>query len=219
MARTMPSVSKQPYSGTRTARATAPVKKGKNMSAMITSKIVDVTGNKATQAFVGKSVVKRNTANGTVYAIGKTGYVLSPAEYRAFEAAGAIAEVADTKPKKKLAEKSAAKAKAKKIANDAAETVKKKRPRRKAQEEEKSQVAGDTLTGFNLDPDTTGFFETSAFLRDYPAPEFNIEEPKLGFFDKSEDFGSKISRFFDKLGQSGRDKLVASFESDEDDDA
>lgn len=214
----MPSVLKPQCNGQDGAEDRAGEEGRKNMSAQITSKIVDVTGNAATQAFVGKAVVKRNTANGIVYAIGKTGYVLSPAEYKAFEAAGAIADVAETKPRKKHpGEKSDAKLKAKKMANDAADSVKKKRRPRKQHEEEK-HVSGDTLTGFNLDPDTTGFFETSAFLRDYPAPEFNIEEPKMGFFDKSEDFGSKVSRFFDRLGQSGRDKLVASFESDEDED-
>jgi hypothetical protein len=63
-----------------------------NTVAKITSKIVEFTGNKATKAFVGKIVTRKNLKDGVVYAIGSTGYFLTTAEYKMFAEAGAIAQ-------------------------------------------------------------------------------------------------------------------------------
>lgn len=64
---------------------------GNTVVAKITSKIVEVTNNPETRAFIGKIVTKKNTNKGVVYSIASTGYFLSAAEYRMFAEAGAIA--------------------------------------------------------------------------------------------------------------------------------
>lgn len=80
-----------------------------NTVAKITSKIVDITGNDATRAFVGKIVTRKSTSKGIVYVIGSTGYVLSTAEYKRFAEEGAIAQSTILPQKKKASKPAAAK--------------------------------------------------------------------------------------------------------------
>ena len=226
---------------TRTARTG-----DEEMHAMITPKIVEITGNAATEAFVGKTVTKRNTANGVVYAIGNTGYVLSSAEYRMFAAAGAIAAGVSSgskskgtqkksskrttaEPKKKIAERPSQQSRQKATAATADKAKAKSTTAKRTKKTSGTQAArniadisayeseapADTYT---FGADDTGYLETSPFLLNYPAPEFTIDEPKRGLFDRSEDAGHRISKFFDRLGQRGRDKIVASIEVDEDEE-
>ena len=217
------------------------------MHAMITPKIVEITGNAATEAFIGKTVTKRNTANGVVYAIGNTGYVLSSAEYRMFAAAGAIAAGVSSsskktsqkkskkhtaaEPKKKIAERpQQPQTKRKSVAATAESAKTRDEVRKKTKKTSSAQAARNIADisayeseapadDYTFGLDDTGYLETSPFLLNYPSPEFTIDEPKRGLFDRSEDVGHRIGKFFDRLGQRGRDKIVSSIETDEDDEA
>lgn len=164
--------------------------------AQITSKIVDITGNAATKAFVGRSVTRKNTKNGIVYTIGDTGYVLTSDEYKMFVAAGAIAQSSIFGGNSKKASK---KEQAKKT--NVSELI--------STEEE---IAKDeNRTDYIFKQEHKEIIANSDFLQNYPTPEFTINAPKrVGFFDRSADLSQKLTGFFDKLGRKGRDKIIDS---------
>lgn len=163
-----------------------------NTVAKITSKIVKVTNNPDTRAFIGKIVTRKNTNKGTIYVIGSTGYALSPAEYKRFAEAGAIAQ-SSLIPKKKDSGKTAASNAAKAMSASAEQDI---RPRMEDEIEFGTEEHHAML-------------ETSEFLMNYPKPSFELDTPKhMSLFDKKDNFKEKATGFFDRIGRKGRDKLV-----------
>ena len=162
--------------------------------AQITSKIVDITGNNATKAFVGRSVTRKNTKNGIVYTIGNTGYVLTSAEYKMFVAAGAIAQSSIFEnDSKKAANGQTKKANVSKIISA---------------EEKAAKMESRTEYSFGSEQHQE-ILANSDFLQNYPTPEFSIDAPKhLGIFDHGADLSKKLTGFFDKIGRKGRDKII-----------
>lgn len=177
-----------------------------NTVAKITSKIVDITENPDTKAFVGKIVTRKNTEKGIVYAIGSTGYVLSAAEYKMFAEAGAIAQ-SSLLPKKKAQQ-------AKVAASEKAPESAIRKPAKSARAMTAS--ASEDIRVRSVDEfefgteDHHAMLETSEFLLNYPKPSFDMETPKhMGFLDKKDDFKERATGFFDRIGRRGRDKLVS----------
>lgn len=159
--------------------------------AQITTKIVELTGNEATAAFIGRPVTQKNTKNGVVYAIGDTGYVLTSQEYKMFVAAGAIAQPTAKKTTTK-----------KKSGADIDHIV----------AAEKSKVAAEKASEMSIRNEKhQRILASSSFLQNYPTPEFKMDTPKhIGLFDKGEDFGQKVTGFFDRIGRKGKDKIIES---------
>lgn len=171
-----------------------------NTVAKITSKIVDITDNPDTKAFVGKIVTRKNTEKGIVYAIGSTGYVLSAAEYKMFAEAGAIAQSSLLPKQAKASAKKATESKPAKTAKAARAMT--------ASADEDIQVRSMDEIEFGTE-DHHAMLETSEFLMNYPKPSFDLDTPKhMGFFDKRDDFKARATGFFDRIGRKGRDKLV-----------
>lgn len=163
-----------------------------NTVAKITSKIVKVTNNPDTRAFIGKIVTRKNTDRGTIYVIGSTGYALSPAEYKRFAEAGAIAQ-SSLIPKKKDEQK---------------RTPSKATRAMSASAEQDIQPRMEDEIEFGSE-EHHAMLETSEFLMNYPQPSFDLDTPKrLSLFDKKDNFKEKATGFFDRIGRKGRDKLV-----------
>lgn len=177
-----------------------------NTVAKITSKIVDITDNPDTKAFVGKIVTRKNTEKGIVYAIGSTGYVLSAAEYKMFAEAGAIAQ-SSLLPKKKKPSVAITKAESAPTPKAKGKTAKSaKAMTASAQEDIQLRMEDDIEFGTE---DHHAMLETSEFLLNYPKPSFDLDTPKhMDFFDKKDDFKARATGFFDRIGKKGRDKLV-----------
>lgn len=179
----------------------------KNVS-IITSKIIDLTGNKDTKQFVGKPLCKRNTKRGIVYIIGDTGYSLSAVEYDMFCKKGAIAKKQVRIPEKQKQDINSV--------IDVSET---------------SHEVSNDITSIIDDSDDfidehiseerkeeirqhRKYMETSKFLADYPAPEFVIKNSRWKIFDILEDMYCSISAKVDAFGQNSRDKIIDSMNVD-----
>lgn len=179
-----------------------------NTVAKITSKIVDITENPDTKAFVGKIVTRKNTEKGIVYAIGSTGYVLSAAEYKMFAEAGAIAQ-SSLLPKKKTQSATSPAPVEKASANQASQKAAKSARAMAASASKDIRVRSVDEFEFGTE-DHHAMLETSEFLLNYPKPSFDMETPKhMGFLDKKDDFKERATGFFDRIGRRGRDKLVS----------
>lgn len=181
-----------------------------NTVAKITSKIVEVTGNDATKAFIGKIVTRKSTEKGIVYAIGSTGYVLSTAEYKKFAEAGAIAQ-ASILPKKKSQASTVVKPQRKDLSSTTPlASAAKAKTSEAVPAKGKETIEPRKVEQYDLGSEEhQALLETSDFLMNYPKPSFELDTPKhLSFFDKKDDFKERATGFFDRIGKKGRDKLV-----------
>lgn len=192
---------------------------------VITNKVIGFTGNEETKAFIGESVRKVKANNGgVVWAIGKTGYVLTNKEFKMFAMAGVIAnKITRSKSTQKAAEIAAAERKAQARAaamkerkasriddfEPLAAVSTKQAAKSEAiaglqETEKKSSVIAANPT---ISAERANALKTSAFFESYPDPDFKIEVPdKVGFFDKTADIGEKLTGFFGKLGHKNHDK-------------
>lgn len=180
--------------------------------ARITDKIVEVTNNPNTSKFVGAVVTKRDTAQGVVYAIGKTGYVLTKEEFRYFYKLGAIAlEVVKT-ASRVMQPKQTKNHKADMIAPT--HTAHKKVTRKQANETFADAEMDTVESSYSFGQNTDALMNSS-FLQNWEATGVQIKESKhAGFFDKLEDAGNALTGMFDFVGKKGRDHLINSMEDD-----
>lgn len=173
--------------------------------AQITAKIVEFTGNEDTRKFIGRPVTLKKTTNGLVYAIGDTGYVLTSDEFKMFVAAGAIAQPKSTKQAKASGSEqlTAQEIKdAQKGANIDA-IIADEKERAKTSKKEKASRAAT--------PKHQRILASSSFLQNYQTPDFELDTPKhIGFMDRGEELGQKLTGFFDRIGRKGKDKIIDS---------
>lgn len=198
--------------------------------AMITPKIVDITGNTATKKFVGKIVSRKQTSMGTVYAIGNTGYVLSVPEFKMFYEAGAINQVnvsAKAKEKEHAHKSKHVKTTAARTSDaleaydDISPLDRKTGTRKKSAVANKAESELDEVSkklrmkdkklaehsSYTFGAKHDELLDTSEFLLNYPKPEFKMDVPKHVPGGKAT---GKEGGVFDKIGRFFRDKAVES---------